>query len=63
MVLIGISFGALQGYAINPARDLGPRVFIALAGFKYNGLIDGTGVFWVHRGANDRRAARGIRYG
>jgi glycerol uptake facilitator protein len=47
VVLIGISFGALQGYAINPARDLGPRVFITLAGFKYNGLIDGTGVFWV----------------
>ena len=47
VVLIGISFGGLQGYAINPARDLGPRLFITLAGFKYNGLIDGTGVFWV----------------
>ncbi len=47
VVLIGIGFGSLQGYAINPARDFGPRVFITLAGFKYNGLTDGTGVFWV----------------
>ena len=47
VVLIGISFGGLQGYAINPARDFGPRVFITLAGFKNNGLTDGTGVFWV----------------
>jgi glycerol uptake facilitator protein len=47
VVLLGISFGGLQGYAINPARDLGPRMFITLAGFKYNGLTDGTGVFWV----------------
>ncbi len=47
VVLIGICFGALHGYAINPARDFGPRVFITLAGFKYNGLTDGTGVFWV----------------
>ena len=47
VVLVGIGFGGLHGYAINPARDLGPRVFITLAGFKNNGLTDGTGVFWV----------------
>ncbi len=47
VVVIGVAFGALHGYAINPARDFGPRLFITLAGFKYNGLIDGTGVFWV----------------
>ncbi|MBI4875583.1 MAG: aquaporin family protein [Acidobacteria bacterium] len=44
---IGASFGALHGYAINPARDLGPRLITVLAGFKKNGLTDASGVFWV----------------
>ena len=44
---IGTSFGALHGYAINPARDFGPRILTVLAGFKPNGLTDGSGVFWV----------------
>jgi len=30
---IGSSFGVNTGYAINPARDLGPRIFTAIAGF------------------------------
>jgi glycerol uptake facilitator protein len=47
VVGIGASFGALHGYAINPARDFGPRLFVVLAGFKNNGLIDGSGVFWA----------------
>ncbi|MBE0660353.1 MAG: aquaporin family protein [Bryobacteraceae bacterium] len=47
VVAIGISFGALHGYAINPARDLGPRLFTVLAGFRNNGLTDSTGVWWV----------------
>jgi glycerol uptake facilitator protein len=47
VVAIGVSFGALHGYAINPARDFGPRVFVALAGFRNNGLTGGSGLFWV----------------
>ena len=47
VVAIGMSFGALHGYAINPARDLGPRLLTVVAGFKNNGLTDGSGVFWV----------------
>jgi glycerol uptake facilitator protein len=47
VVAIGISFGKLHGYAINPARDFGPRVWTLLAGYKHNGLTDGSGVWWV----------------
>lgn len=47
VVGIGISFGALHGYAINPARDFGPRCLTALVGFRNNGLTDGSGVFWI----------------
>jgi len=47
VVAIGMSFGGMHGYAINPARDFGPRLFTALAGFKNNGLTDGPRVWWV----------------
>lgn len=45
VVAIGISFGGMHGYAINPARDLGPRLFSVIAGFKNNGLVDSS--IWV----------------
>ncbi|RHY47790.1 hypothetical protein DYB35_001675 [Aphanomyces astaci] len=38
LVMIGMSFGLPTGYALNPARDLGPRIFTAVAGW-------GVGVF------------------
>lgn len=47
VVAIGMSFGALHGYAINPARDFGPRLMTVIVGFQNNGLNDGTAVFWV----------------
>ncbi len=47
VVAIGMAFGGMHGYAINPARDFGPRLFTVVAGFKNNGLTDGSGVFWV----------------
>jgi len=47
VVLIGMSFGGMHGYAINPARDFGPRLFTVMAGFKNNGLTDGTNQFLV----------------
>lgn len=47
VVAIGMSFGGMHGYAINPARDFGPRLFSVVAGFRNNGLTDGTKVWWV----------------
>ena len=47
VVVIGMSFGAMHGYAINPARDFGPRLFTVVAGFRNNGLTDGNRVWWV----------------
>jgi glycerol uptake facilitator protein len=47
VVAIGMSFGGMHGYAINPARDFGPRLFTVVAGFRNNGLTDGTRVWWV----------------
>jgi glycerol uptake facilitator protein len=45
VVAIGISFGGMNGYAINPARDLGPRLFAVIAGFTNNGLTSGDSVW------------------
>jgi glycerol uptake facilitator protein len=47
VVAIGMSFGAMHGYPINPARDFGPRLFTVAAGFRNNGLTDGTHIWWI----------------
>jgi len=49
---IGMSFGPNAGYAINPARDLGPRLITWIAGWgdmAMPGSIDGgySWYFWV----------------
>lgn len=33
VLVIGISMGSNSGYALNPARDLGPRLFTYIAGW------------------------------
>lgn len=42
VVAIGISWGGMHGYAINPARDLGPRLFTLAAGFEKTGFSNGV---------------------
>jgi glycerol uptake facilitator protein len=44
---IGMSFGANAGYAINPARDFGPRFFAWLAGWGQVALPGVHGYVWV----------------
>lgn len=38
VVAIGVSWGGMHGYAINPARDFGPRLFTFAAGFHNTGF-------------------------
>ncbi|MCX8513982.1 MAG: hypothetical protein RL017_768 [Pseudomonadota bacterium] len=42
VVGIGMSFGGMHGYGINPARDFSPRLLVTLLDFKNNGLTDGS---------------------
>jgi MIP family channel proteins len=47
VVLIGMTYGLNAGYAINPARDFGPRLFTALAGWGGEVFNAGNGWWWV----------------
>jgi glycerol uptake facilitator protein len=43
VLAVGLSLGGPSGYSINPARDLGPRLFGLIAGTE--GLFDG--LYWL----------------
>ncbi|TSK72101.1 Aquaporin-7 [Bagarius yarrelli] len=47
VLLIGVSMGSNSGYAINPTRDLGPRVFTAIAGWGLEVFRAGNNWWWV----------------
>jgi MIP family channel proteins len=47
VLLIGATFGFNAGYAINPARDFGPRVFTAVAGWGLEVFRAGNYWWWV----------------
>ena len=48
VMAIGMSFGANSGYAINPARDFGPRLASFLTGYQ-TAWVDqnGTPYWWL----------------
>jgi MIP family channel proteins len=47
VVGIGVAFGFNAGYAINPARDFGPRLFTAVAGWGGEVFTAGNGWWWI----------------
>ena len=47
VVLIGATFGFNSGYAINPARDFGPRMFTTVAGWGAEVFRAGNAWWWV----------------
>ena len=51
VVALGMSIGPVSGYAINPARDFGPRLFAWVAGWGQTALpgngVGFSGYFWV----------------
>jgi MIP family channel proteins len=47
VVLIGATFGFNSGYAINPARDFGPRLFTAVSGWGAEVFRAAHGWWWV----------------
>jgi MIP family channel proteins len=47
VMVIGMALGLNAGYAINPARDFGPRLFTFVAGWGSEVFRTGNYYFWV----------------
>ncbi|RLN92719.1 hypothetical protein BBJ28_00027213, partial [Nothophytophthora sp. Chile5] len=47
LTCIGMSFGLDTGYALNPARDFGPRLFTFFAGWGWKVWTLRSGYFWI----------------
>ncbi|KAI1318849.1 glycerol channel [Mortierella claussenii] len=47
LTLIGTSFGYQTGFALNPARDLAPRLFTSLFGWGFEAFTRQGWYFWV----------------
>ena len=47
VMVIGMAYGLNAGYAINPARDFGPRLFTAIAGWGVETFRANNFYFWV----------------
>ncbi|SMO47277.1 MIP/aquaporin family protein [Melghirimyces algeriensis] len=47
VAMIGGSFGSLTGFALNPARDFGPKLFAWMAGWESVALPAPESYFWV----------------
>jgi glycerol uptake facilitator protein len=47
IALIGASMGYLESWALNPARDLGPRIFCYLAGWGTSAFPSPQNYWWV----------------
>ena len=46
IAIIGASFGVLTGFAMNPARDFGPKMFAVISGWG-SGALGPNMYFWV----------------
>lgn len=49
MLGIGFAFGAQTGFAVNPARDLGPRILSAMAGYG-RAVFNFRNQYWLWAG-------------
>ncbi|XP_021027738.1 aquaporin-9 [Mus caroli] len=47
IIVISCSLGLNSGCAMNPARDLGPRLFTALAGWGFEVFTFGNNFWWI----------------